>query len=107
MKRIGRVLLGVFVGGALVMPALAQDQTERENRRERAQERRQDGERQGGRRGGGANQRGASRRMGGAAPLVADIAPVFKLKSIDGKIETDVASFRGQRPIILFFGSYT
>ena len=41
------------------------------------------------------------------APKVGVEAPVFKLKSLDGKRETDLASFRGQRPVILFFGSYT
>ncbi len=41
------------------------------------------------------------------APKVGDPAPVFKLKSLDGKRETDLASFKGKRPVILFFGSYT
>ena len=34
-------------------------------------------------------------------------APNFALKSLDGESETDLATFRGQRPVILFFGSYT
>jgi len=38
---------------------------------------------------------------------IGDLAPTFKLKTRDGKQETDIASFRGKRPIILFFGSYT
>ena len=38
---------------------------------------------------------------------VGEMAPVFKLKSLDGKQETDLASFQGKRPVILFFGSYT
>lgn len=38
---------------------------------------------------------------------VGDSAPAFKLKSLDGKSETDLASFRGSKPVILFFGSYT
>ncbi|MBL1217796.1 MAG: hypothetical protein D8M59_09905 [Planctomycetes bacterium] len=41
------------------------------------------------------------------APRVGDEAPMFTLKSIDGKSETDTRSFRGQRPLVLFFGSYT
>ena len=41
------------------------------------------------------------------APKVGEWAPVFKAKSLDGKRETDLASFRGQRPVVLFFGSYT
>jgi len=38
---------------------------------------------------------------------VGDLAPTFKLKTRDGKQETDIASFHGKKPIILFFGSYT
>lgn len=41
------------------------------------------------------------------APKVGDAAPTFKLKSLDGKNETDIASFKGKRPVVLFFGSYT
>ena len=42
-----------------------------------------------------------------SAPRVGDVAATFKLKSLDGKSETDLASFRGKKPVILFFGSYT
>ncbi len=38
---------------------------------------------------------------------VGDMAPTFKLKSIDGKEETDLEKFRDKKPVILFFGSYT
>jgi hypothetical protein len=41
------------------------------------------------------------------APKVGDVAPTFKLKSVDGKSETNFASFRGKKPVVLFFGSYT
>ena len=41
------------------------------------------------------------------APKVGDVAPAFTLKSLDGKSETDLASFKGQKPVLLFFGSYT
>ena len=41
------------------------------------------------------------------APKVGDVAPVFTLKSLDGKGETDLASFKGKKPVLLFFGSYT
>ncbi|MFQ5603765.1 MAG: hypothetical protein ACE5HS_10900 [bacterium] len=41
------------------------------------------------------------------APKVGDTAPLFKLLSLDGKDETDLASFRNKRPVVLFFGSYT
>ena len=41
------------------------------------------------------------------APKVGDAAPVFTIKSLDGKSETDLASFKGKKPVLLFFGSYT
>ena len=34
-------------------------------------------------------------------------APTFKLKSLDGESETDLASFKGKKPVVLIFGSYT
>lgn len=36
-----------------------------------------------------------------------DEAPQFTLKSLDGKEEFDLAKARAERPVILFFGSYT
>jgi len=38
---------------------------------------------------------------------VGDMAPAFTLESLDGESTTDTTQFRGQRPLILFFGSYT
>ncbi len=54
---------------------------------------------------GRAQRRKPSRTDG--APKVGEMAPTFKLMSLDGKNETDLASFRGKRPVVLFFGSYT
>jgi hypothetical protein len=36
-----------------------------------------------------------------------DPAPDFRLRTLDGKSEVSLASFRGQRPVVLIFGSYT
>ncbi len=41
------------------------------------------------------------------APRVGDLAPLFQLKSLDGKTETRLEAFRGKRPVVLIFGSYT
>jgi len=41
------------------------------------------------------------------APKVGEIAPGIKLKSLDGKEEWDLASFQGEKPVVVFFGSYT
>jgi len=43
----------------------------------------------------------------GSGTEVGEMAPTFTLMSLDGKGETDLASFRGKRPVVLFFGSYT
>ena len=52
-----------------------------------------------------SNQRPARRRP--PSLKVGDMAPIFKLKSLDGKSETDLASFKGKKPVILIFGSYS
>lgn len=38
---------------------------------------------------------------------VAEMAPNFVLQSLDGSEATDLSSFRGKKPVVLFFGSYT
>ena len=38
---------------------------------------------------------------------VGEAAPNFKLKSLDGKSEVELASFKGKKPVVLVFGSYT
>ena len=40
-------------------------------------------------------------------PKAGTVAPVFTLHSLDGKEEFNLASYRGKKPVILFFGSYT
>ena len=41
------------------------------------------------------------------APKVGDKAPLFKLKSLDGKTETELKAFKDKKPVVLIFGSYT
>jgi hypothetical protein len=36
-----------------------------------------------------------------------DMAPDFKLKTLDGKRTIRLRQFRGKRPVVLIFGSYT
>lgn len=43
----------------------------------------------------------------GGATRVGDIAPEFVLPTVDRKAQVSLASFRGQRPVVLVFGSYT
>jgi hypothetical protein len=46
-----------------------------------------------------------SARAGTLAP--GDMAPDFRLKTRDGSAEVQLSSFRGSRPVVLVFGSYT
>jgi len=50
---------------------------------------------------------GSTKQKADNAPKVGEKAPTFKLMSLDGKIETDLASFKDNKPVVLFFGSYT
>lgn len=38
---------------------------------------------------------------------IGDVAPNFRLKSLDGKSETNLAEFKAKKPVVLIFGSYT
>ena len=38
---------------------------------------------------------------------VGDTAPDFRLKSLDGKQTVELSSFKGDKPVVLIFGSYT
>ena len=40
-------------------------------------------------------------------PQVGEKGPVFTLKTLDKKSEVNLASYAGDRPVVLFFGSYT
>lgn len=51
------------------------------------------------------NRGGAARTSDGLK--IGEVAPTFKLKSLDGKSETDLATFKGKKPVVLIFGSYT
>ena len=80
-----------------------QDQGMRGQRGQRGQFGGQRGQRGG--RGGG--QRGGRRGDNGTALIKGEVAPDFVLKSLDGESETKLSDFRGKKPVVLFFGSYT
>jgi hypothetical protein len=44
---------------------------------------------------------------GRSVPKVGQMAPDFELKTADGKQTVRLSSFRGQRPVVLIFGSHT
>jgi hypothetical protein len=43
----------------------------------------------------------------GGTAHVGDKAPEFVLPTVDRKTQVSLASFRGQQPVVLVFGSYT
>ena len=40
-------------------------------------------------------------------PQAGEKGPLFTLKTLDGKTEVNLAKYAGDRPVLLFFGSYT
>lgn len=48
-----------------------------------------------------------AQRPAGRAPQVGEEAPLFTLTSLDDSSQTSLLSFRGNKPVVLFFGSYT
>ncbi|MCH2183600.1 MAG: hypothetical protein MK108_16500 [Mariniblastus sp.] len=59
-----------------------------------------------GRGGPGRGGQGRGRNESGGLK-VGEKAPNFKLKSLDGKTQTELSVIRAKKPVILFFGSYT
>ena len=51
--------------------------------------------------------RTTGRRDRPPGPQVGEKGPVFTLKTLDKKSEVNLASYAGDRPVVLFFGSYT
>jgi Ca2+-binding EF-hand superfamily protein len=51
--------------------------------------------------------RGETSSPFGHAPDVGTLAPDFRLKTLDTKHEVRLSQFRGQRPVVLVFGSFT
>jgi hypothetical protein len=60
-----------------------------------------------GQRGQGRRGRGDRSRRESGGLKIGQEAPTFVLKSLDGKSETDLATFKNKKPVVLFFGSYT
>ena len=58
---------------------------------------------------GGRGMRGGGRGMGqdSGGLQVVEISPGFVLKSLDGESETDLHAIRTEKPVVLYFGSYT
>ncbi|MFQ5492075.1 MAG: hypothetical protein ACE5GE_15265 [Phycisphaerae bacterium] len=42
-----------------------------------------------------------------AGPQAGQIGPTFTLKTLEGDAKVNLASYTGDRPVLLFFGSYT
>jgi hypothetical protein len=51
--------------------------------------------------------RALMRARGKRVPRVGQMAPDFELRTPDGKQTIRLSSYRGQRPVVLIFGSHT
>jgi hypothetical protein len=47
------------------------------------------------------------RRLDKSAPKPGDMAPDFTLSDATGENPVTLSQYRGERPVVLFFGSYT
>jgi len=47
------------------------------------------------------------RRLDAKAPKAGDLAPDFTLSDVSGTKSVTLSDFRGQKPVVLVFGSYT
>ncbi len=47
------------------------------------------------------------RQYDAAAPKAGDSAPDFKLADVGGENPVRLSDFRGKKPVVLIFGSYT
>ena len=55
----------------------------------------------------GQDFRRSRRAPGGKSLRVGELAPTFVLKSVDGKSQFDLRTHQDEKPVVLFFGSYT
>jgi peroxiredoxin len=49
----------------------------------------------------------AQEKLDAKAPRAGDMAPDFSLYDIDGKNSVTLSDFRGKKPVVLVFGSFT
>ncbi len=59
------------------------------------------------RRNRGRSQRRREGLIRARAPKAGAMAPAFTLKTVDGKKEERLSSYKGKKPVALIFGSYT
>ena len=96
MKRSQLIIM--WLAGLLV--AVGSSETFAQNDDDMRQLRRMFGDQGGQRMEGGRNRVDNGLKAG-------EVAPLFELKSLDGKTEFKLADFQGKKPVVLFFGSYT
>ena len=49
----------------------------------------------------------AQKKMDAKAPRAGDLAPDFTLSDIEGQNAVTLSDFRGEKPVVLVFGSFT
>ncbi len=98
-----RDLLVLLVVGALTLCGLLTGLAEEEEKKKAPQKNQYSGKTVKDRQGG----MGLIRSRGKNVPKVGQVAPDFTLKTKDGKKTVKLSSFRGKKPVVLVFGSYT
>lgn len=53
------------------------------------------------------NRSGTTPGRSNKSPQVGEPAPDFNLRTKDGKMQVQLSSFRGKRPVVIILGSYT
>jgi len=80
---------------------------QQQQRRQKGQGQQRKGQKGAQGKGGQKGRRGRGRGGPDNSLIVGEVAPDFKIKSLDGKTETQLTSFKGKKPVVLIFGSYT
>ena len=99
------MLLAAVISTAWALPSTAQEEDKKSQRESDREQKRARGEKQDRQERRGRNRK--RKRRPDNAPKIGQLAPDFKLKSLDGKSTTTLSDYRGKKPVILFFGSYT
>lgn len=99
--------------GAVLPDAFSQDAVSAEQQVQQQQQQGRQGQSRRGQQGRGQQGRGQQGRGQGRqrpdpnALKVGQIAPTFELMSLDGESKFNLKDARGEKPVVLFFGSYT
>ena len=49
----------------------------------------------------------AQKALNASSPKIGDLAPDFRLHDVEGRNAVTLSDFRGKKPVVLVFGSFT